>query len=809
MKISLNWLNQFLNLDIPAQDVACILTDIGLEVEKIELVESIKGGLKGVVIGEVLTKNTHPNADRLNITTVDIGNEEPLQIVCGAPNVDTGQKVPVATVGTWLYDGDNKFKIKKSKIRGEVSEGMICGEDELGLGEATDGIMVLDAKIKAGILAADYFKLESDTVFDIGLTPNRTDAMSHMGVARELMCVLNYRGSKLKMCMPKVDTFNIDNKTCPIEVRIDNKELCNRYAGVAISNVVVGDSPDWLKKHLISIGLTPKNNIVDITNFVLHEIGQPLHAFDMKNIKGDKIIVKKAKKGSKFKTLDGETRVLHTDDLMISNTEGDMCIAGVLGGLESSVTESTNSVFIESACFNPISIRKTAKRHIIHSDASFRFERGVDINMVIYALKRASLLIQEIAGGTISGITDVFPEPIESILLNFRYSKMNSLIGEEIDPIIIKKILKNLDIKIVKELEDDSLSLSIPSFRQDVTREVDVIEEILRIYGYNTIGIQDQFLISNNSSESNNARLIVNSISSLLNNIGFHEVINNSLHTLKYNSLVPDIDNEFNVKMLNPLSQELSMMRRTMIFGGLNNLKFNHQRKVFNLKFYEFGKTYHKGNNGYIEKNHLMLFLSGNQEEENWNVNSKEIDLYYLKKVVNHILGRLGIKNISHNTTNSSSISEGLVYSIKKKNIVTLGKLEKNLLKYFKIKSKDVFIADFDWDHILNLTRYNNSVYKEFSKFPFVRRDLSLLLDENVKFSELENLAYKTEKSMLKEVSLFDVYEGKELPKGKKSYAISFILSDNKETLTEDSIDKIMSNILKSFKDKLAAEIRS
>lgn len=808
MKISYNWLNEYVNLEISPEDTAIILTDIGLEVEKIEYKETVKGGLKGVIIGEILTKAKHPNADKLFVTTVDIGQKEKLNIICGAPNVEAGQKVPVATIGTWLYDGNNKFKIKKSKIRGEISEGMICGEDELGLGEDTDGIMILDNTIKVGTLASEYFNIESDVIFDIGLTPNRTDAMSHVGVARDLMAVLRHRGNKLEMCLPNVDHFVHDNTSLPITIEVKESELCPRYSGVSIQDVRITDSPDWLKNRLMSIGLSPINNVVDITNYVLHETGQPLHVFDVSKIIGNKVIVKVANDKKKFVTLDGIERSLSSEDLLICNTKSPMCIAGVIGGLDSGVQEATTDIFLESACFQSVSIRRTAKRHTLNTDASFRFERGVDPNMVLYALKRAALLIKEVAGGSISSkIFDVYPKPISNNKINLSYSKINQLIGEKIEIDTIKAILFNLEIDILSESKD-SLELSVPLFRNDVLREVDVIEEILRIYGYNNISLSSSFPISITHSSKIDQAKIRDSISTLLSNLGFFEIMNNSLIKKEYHTLIKDIDIKSNIEMLNPLSKDLSVMRQSMIFGGLENILFNQNRKIFNLRLYEFGKTYHKSKNKYIENEHLTLFLSGKKKKENWDSTNEKIDFFYIKELVDHILCKLGVKIKRNKEINSFGISEGLEYIIKKKAVVYFGKLDSDIVNSFGIKS-DIYVADFNWDLILDSILYNTVLYTQVAKFPSVRRDLSLLIDKNVTFVDLEKLSYRIEKDLLQEVRLFDVYKGDKLPEGKKSYAISFTLLDKSQTLTDKVVDTVMNNLIYSFKEKFSVEIRS
>jgi phenylalanyl-tRNA synthetase beta chain len=807
MKISYNWLNQYLLLEQSPDEIAHLLTDTGLEVEGVQEIESIKGGLKGVVIGEVITKVQHPNADRLSLTTVDVGTDDDLQIVCGAPNIKVGQKVPVATVGTWLYDGDKKFKIKKGKIRGEESVGMICGEDELGIGEDTDGIMVLDTKAEVGMPASEYFQLESDTVFDIGLTPNRSDAMGHIGIARDLLTALNHKGEKLNMCRPSVENFKIANTRKTIAVEVKNTDLCLRYSGVSISGVTVADSPDWLQKRLKAIGLTPINNIVDATNYVLHETGQPLHAFDIAKIEGNKIVVTTLKNNTKFITLDEMERKLSVTDLMICNVKKPMCIAGVFGGLHAGVTKNTKDIFLESAYFNPVSIRKTAKRHNLSTDASFRFERGCDPNITVYALKRVVLLIAEIAGGKIaSEITDIYPSKIEHFKVALNYAKMDALIGEVIDRKAVKAILTDLEIEIKKETKD-GLSLLVPPFRADVQREEDVIEEILRIYGYNTVAIPSKLNTSIFSAAKVNPEEIRNIIADLLSNTGFNEAMNNSLTKGKYTALIPELDEKQDVHMLNPLSQDVSIMRQSMLFAGLENIAYNQNRKSADIKLFEFGKTYHKIEKEYIENKHLQILVSGRINTENWNTNAEKVNFYFIKEKVEHILNRLGVKKIKSEPINTNGFSKGLMYTSKKKRLVCFGKLDTKLCKEFGIKSA-VYAADFNIDLILELAGYTKIKYQEVSKFPEVRRDLSLLLDENVPFSKLKTIAQQAENKILKAVNLFDVYEGGKLAKGKKSYAISFTLADENKTLTDKYVDKVMEKLIKSFEEKVGAKIR-
>ena len=806
MNISYNWLKQYLNIDLDTETVSKLLTDTGLEVEGIETVESIKGGLQGIVIGEVLTKSQHPNADRLSVTTVDVGGETPLHIVCGAPNVAAGQKVPVATIGAVMYSGEDSFKIKKGKIRGEVSEGMICAEDELGLGEGHDGIMVLDAAAKAGTPASEYFKIENDTVFEIGLTPNRSDAMSHLGVARDLMTVLKLKGEKVAVERPGVDSFKVNNTDLPIAIKVKDSVACPRYAGLSISGITVATSPEWLQKRLTAIGLTPINNVVDITNYVLHETGQPLHAFDVAAIEGNKVIVQQLADKSKFTTLDEVERELSAEDLMICNGQEGMCIAGVFGGIKSGVTDSTTQVFLESAYFNPVSVRKTAKRHGLSTDASFRFERSVDPNLVIYALKRAALLIQEIAGGNISSeITDLYPNPIQNFEVSLAYSKVDSLIGEKIDRKVIQSILTDLEIEIVKSTEE-GLELSIPPFRADVQRPEDVIEEILRIYGYNTITIPSQVRSSLSYADKPDAERLQNMVSDLLSSKGFNECMNNSLTKASHTALIEELSSNHQVELLNPLSQDLNGMRQSLLFSGLENIAYNNNRKNSDLKLYEFGKTYHKYQE-YTENRKLILLACGRQKGESWNTGNNTVDFFWLKEQVEHILIRLGISKLKGKASTVSYLSNGQTYSVKKKAVATFGSVSKKMRKAFDVKT-EVLYAEFNWDTILELCKVSKTAYQPIAKFPSVRRDLALLLDKSVAFKTLQSLANQCENQLLKEVNLFDVYEGDNLPEGKKSYALSFILQDEHKTLTDKHIDKVMDKLMKAFQEKAGAEIR-
>ena len=808
MKISYKWLQQFLQIDWEPVKTGELLTDLGLEVEGIETKESIKGSLKGVVVGEVLTCIQHPNADRLKVTTVDLGLSETVQIVCGAPNVAVGQKVPVATIGTSLYDDKGAaFKIKKGKIRGEESYGMICAEDELGLGNDHDGILVLDKEIPVGTAVAEVFNIETDFVFEIGLTPNRSDAMSHFGVARDLRAGLMQQNVNLELISPSVSNFHVDERTLRIDVEVDDREQVARYCGITITDIEVKDSPQWIQNRLKSIGITPKNNIVDITNYVLHELGQPLHAFDAQKVKGNKILVKTLKQGTKFKTLDDIKRELSSEDIMICDADSNpLCIAGVLGGLKSGVTENTTSIFLESAYFNPVSIRKTAKRHALNTDASFRFERGIDINKSKYALKRAALLIEEYAGGKMgSDISDFFPEKIEDFQVFLSYENAYGLIGQEIPKETIKNILASLEIKINSETEG-GLGLTIPSYRTDVQREADIIEEILRVYGYNNIEFSHK-LNTSISFDSNKEIKIENIIANQLTSIGFNETMANSLTKPEYVTFSDNINEDANVEMLNPLSNDLKVMRQSLLFSGLESVAYNINRKNSSLQFYEFGKTYHRYNEKYEENKHLTLFVTGNRTKESWSIDNKVLDFFFLKGIITSLLSRLGIEKVKSSPTKQDIFSEGVSFGLGKMQFVEFGVVKPSLLKEFGIK-QEVLFADFNWDTILKLTGNQKINVSELQKFPSVKRDLALLLDSERAFDEVYSLAFKTERKLLKEVDLFDVYEGDKLPDGKKSYAVSFILQDETKTLADKQIDKIMQKLQQAFEKNLDAVLR-
>jgi len=806
MKISYNWLKQFLKIDAPSEDISNILTDLGLEVEIVEKYQSVKGGLEGIVVGHVLTCEKHSDADRLKVTTVDLGDGTPVQIVCGASNVAAGQKVPVATIGTKLFDKDGvEFEIKKGKIRGQESHGMICAEDELGLGTSHDGIMILDETLKPGTPAAKVFNVENDEVFEIGLTPNRADAMSHMGVARDLRAGLLQKNASLELITPSVSKFKVDKRTLKIDVNVVDSKLAPRYCGVTISGITIKPSPAWLQNRLKAIGLTPKNNVIDVTNYVLHELGQPLHAFDAAMIHG-KVTVKTVSAGTKFVTLDDVERTLHEEDLMICDDKGPMCMAGVFGGKNSGVSENTSSIFLESAYFNPVTIRKTAKRHGLSTDASFRFERGIDPEITEYALKRAALLIQEVAGGEItSDVIDVYPKKLPDFTVFLNYEKSFKLIGQELPKETIKKILASLDIK-VNSTSDAGLGLTIPAYRVDVQREVDVIEEILRVYGYNNINFTKKLNATVAKSERTEDYKVQNIVAAQLNSFGFHEMMANSLTTPEYIQLSELLKEEHNVTMLNPLSNDLSTMRQSMLFSGLEAISYNINRKNSDLKLFEFGKSYRKLLSGYNEKKHLTLFITGNRTSESWTNTQKPTDFFLFKGYVNSILSRLGFDKSQSTPVTNDIFAEGVSFALGNDTLVEMGTVKKSVLKHFDIK-QEVFYAEFNWDLVIKLLS-NKIKFTAIPKYPEVRRDFALLVDSSVNFESIYKIARQTEKSLLKDINLFDVYEGKNLPEGKKSYAVSFTIQDSTKTLTDVQIDKIMSKLQSNFESELGAQLR-
>jgi phenylalanyl-tRNA synthetase beta chain len=818
MKISYNWIKDYLKIDLEPAKVAEILTSIGLEIDGMEEWESVKGGLKGVVIGEVLTCKKHPDADKLSVTTVNIGSDQPLNIVCGAPNVAAGQKVPVATVGTIVFKGNESLEIKKSKIRGELSEGMICAEDELGLGTSHEGIMVLNNDAKPGTEASSYFKIVKDTVFEIGLTPNRIDSGSHFGVARDLAAYLNLNSDmKEKAYLPSVTDFKPDNNNNVYEIIIENVTDCPRYTGITISGVTIGESPEWLKNKLKAVGLNPINNVVDITNFVQHEVGQPLHAFDADKIDGKKVIIKNLSDKSKFITLDGVERNLSSKDLMICNPIEGMCIAGVFGGIKSGVSASTKNIFLESAYFNPVAIRKTSKRHGLKTDASFRFERGCDPNITIWALKRAIMLIKEIAGGKISSaIVDVYPRSIDNTLIEVSYHNINRLIGKNIEKQTVKKILPLLDIKIMNEKEE-TLTLEIPSYRVDVKKEADVIEEILRIYGYNNIGISNHVNSTISYSEKPNKEKIVNIISDMLSANGFAEIMCNSLNPAAWYEMNEDFSKEHLAILANPLSSDLNAMRQSLLYGGLTSVIWNINRQNPDLKLYEFGHCYfynksdqaHPKAHNYIEKASLDIFLTGNSGRQSWNSKTNPTDFFNIKSSVEMIFSRLGIKpeTLTSGESDKKYFTESVTYLFNNKLIAEAGRISKKYLTQFDI-GQDVYYGHIEWDFLLKLIKNHIVSFSELPKYPAVRRDLALLLDRGIKFSRIKEIALRTERNILHELSLFDVYESDNLGKNKKSYAVSFTLRDDLKTMTDKNIEKVMANLIKAFEKELDAQIR-
>jgi len=798
MRISYNWLKDFLKIDQSPEELSEILTNIGLEVESLEEVEDVAGGLEGLVIAEVLSCEQHPNADRLRITTVNNGNGQPLQVVCGAPNVATGQKVILAGVGTTVFPLEGEpFKIKESKIRGELSQGMICAEDEIGLGKSHEGILVLPSDAEVGTLAKDYYNIQSDYIFEIGLTPNRSDAASHLGVARDVAAYLR-KGFEL----PAVATVGFDDSRNEIKVSIEDPVACPRYTSLTIQGIRVKESPDWLKSRLLAIGVRPINNIVDITNYVLHELGQPLHAFDADQIAGKHIHVKTLAEGTPFVTLDEVERKLLPADLMICDSEKALCIAGVFGGLSSGIKDSTTSVFLESAYFNAVSVRKTSKYHGLKTDASFRFERGTDPDITVFALQRAAKLILEIAGGeVVGGISDIYPNPVKPFPVSVAYRNVQRLIGKEISKEEIKTIIEALGIKVLEQ-SDEGLELEVPPYRVDVTREVDIVEEVLRLYGYNNIEISQQIKASLNTSPKPDRELIENQVSDLLIGNGFHEILNNSLTKIAY----ADRPDEA-VRIINPLSSDLDTMRQSLLYSGLEVIAYNQKRKFPDLKLFELGKVYSKGGNGYVENKRLALFITGELSRKQWNNTDEKASFFDLKGMVDGILDRLNIKKLQIRDVAAGAFSYGLTYAKGEQVYVDFGVIDKKVLKMTDVQG-EVLYADFNWDLILKSTVKNKIIYKEVSKFPSVRRDLAILVDEGVSFLSLKSIAEKTEKKILREVNVFDVYQGDKLPKGKKSYALSFIFQDEEKTLTDKQIDLVIQKFILNFEKELDAEIR-
>ena len=818
MNISFKWLKDYLKSDLTAEEAATILTDIGLEIEGFERVESIKGGLAGVVVGEVLTCTNHPDSDHLHLTTVDVGSGEPLQIVCGASNCRQGLKVMVATIGTTLYpiDSEEEFKIKKSKIRGVESFGMLCAEDELGIGRDHAGIMELNPEAVVGTPAKEYLGLEEDYLLEIGLTPNRVDAASHYGVARDLAAYLRAAGRPVSLSLPSVEEWKVDNTSFATEVVVEDKEGAPRYAGVNISGVTVAPSPEWLQNYLRVIGINPKNNVVDVTNFVLHELCQPLHSFDADKIEGNKIVVRTCAEGTKFTTLDGTERTLSEADLMICDASKPMCIAGVFGGADSGVTDWTRNVFLESAYFNPVRVRKSAKRHGLNTDSSFRFERGIDPCNTIYALKRAALLIKELAGGEItSEITDICSDTFEPFRFDITFKQINSLIGKEIPEATVREILAALEVAVEAE-NDGTLSVAVPRYRVDVQRPADLIEDILRIYGYNNVEIPERMSSSLSYVQKPDKERLTNLVADMLSSMGFTETMSNSLTKAAYYEELKAYPAENCVKIMNPLSADLGVMRQTLLFNMMEAVQLNTNHRQADLKLYEFGNCYYfnpsrKEEGGlapYSERGRLAILVTGQQQAQSWNVKGAQSDYFFLKSVAEKLLRRFGVDiySLQCRGTESDLYDEAVSFG-QGKELFTIGSVSSKIRKMFDIKA-EVYFLEMEWDTLLRNTKKHKVSASELPKFPEVKRDLALLVDAGVTFEELRRMAFGVEKKLLKSVSLFDVYQGDKLPAGKKSYALTFILRDNERTLDDKTIERIMNNLIKQYTDKAGAQIR-
>jgi len=810
MKISYNWLKKYIDIDLSPIEISEILTNTGLEVEGIHKIESIKGGLEGIFVGEIISTKQHPNADRLKLTNVSIGNET-LQIVCGANNARAGIKVIVATLGSTLWPTPEKpFKIKKSKIRGVESYGMLCAEDEIGIGSSHEGILELNDSAQVGMSASKYFDLEEDYQIEIGLTPNRSDAMGHIGVTRDILAYMNFHNNlNLSLKIPSIDNFKVENNNLKVNLSIQDKVNCPHYMGVIISGVTIKSSPSWLQNNLKSIGISPINNVVDITNYVTHELGSPLHAYDASKLNG-KIVVKNAKNGDEFKTIDGVVRKLKDSNLMITNGIDNLCIAGVIGGEESSIKDKTSDVFLESAYFNPISIRKTAKMLGLNTDSSFRFERGVDPNKVDYALKRAVLLIQELAGGKVNmDIVDINNNSFQNHIVLFNYERCNKLIGVKLTIEVVDNILQNLGFKILSK-NTSEVKLEIPSYRIDVTREVDIIEEILRIYGFNNIPILKKLNSSINKSRKINREKVQHVISEMLVGMGFSETLNNSLTKSEYYGRFGGeiFHPDFNVQMLNPLSKDLDVMRQSLLFNLMETVTYNQNRQNPNLKLYEFGKIYKKNETNYFENNRLIICLTGLKDKESWD-SRKEVHTYYsIKEIAISIFKRIGLDAlIKEKELSKSLLYDGVSLFVLNNKIGEIGWVSAKIKDYFGLKN-DVFIADLDWDKIIESIKFNKIKYTELAKTFAVRRDFSLLINSSVNFSEIKSIAEKCDKKILKEVRLFDVYEGKNLEEGKKSYAVSFMFQDAEKTLKDSQVDQIMDKIRIQLESKLNAQLR-
>ena len=821
MNISYNWLKRYIATDLPAEKIAEILTDIGLEVEGFEKIETVKGGLRGVVVGEVLTCADHPDSDHLHLTTVDVGAAEPLQIVCGAPNCRAGLKVLCATVGAVLYPdgGDEEFKIKRSKIRGVESLGMLCAEDELGIGASHDGIMELPADAPVGMTAREYLHIEDDYLIEIGLTPNRVDAASHIGVARDLAAYLKSRGENTEVKLPDVSAFAPDNHDLEVAIRVENPEAAPRYVGVTVTGCKIGPSPEWMQNCLRAAGINPKNNLVDITNFVLFELGQPLHAFDASKIEGREVVVRTCPEGTPFVTLDGVERKLTDKDLMICSAERPMCIAGVFGGLDSGVSDTTTDVFIESAYFNPVWVRKTAKRFGLNTDASFRFERGIDPNMQVYAAKRAALLMKELAGGTISSdITDICPEPVGDFVFDLSLARVDALIGKPIPEATVRTIIAALEVKILAE-RDGVLTVAVPPYRVDVQREADLIEDILRIYGYNNVEIPMQVRSTLSYAPKPDRNRLMNLAADFLTANGFTEIMSNSLTKAAYYEGLTSCPAERCVRILNPLSADLNVMRQTLLFNMLEAVGLNANRRNGDLCLYEFGNCYFYDESKRTEENRLAAYseeyrlaiaVTGVATPQSWNAKPVKASFFTLRAVAEKLLRRFGIDiyALKTETLESDLFSEGLSLSLGGKELLQIGSVAAAIRRRTDVK-QDVYYLEMNFDALVKSTKKLKIVAGELSKFPEVRRDLALLVDKSVTFSSLRDAAFAAERKLLKSVSLFDVYEGDKLPEGKKSYALSFILEDKTRTLDDKTIERVMSNLTRQFEQKCGAQVRA
>ena len=821
MNISYNWLKRYIETDLPAEEVARILTDIGLEVEGFEKIETVKGGLQGVVVGEVLTCTDHPDSDHLHVTTVDVGAGEPLQIVCGAANCRAGLKVLCATVGAVLYPngGDEEFKIKRSKIRGVESLGMLCAEDELGIGPSHEGIVELPADAPVGMAAREYLRVEDDYLIEIGLTPNRVDAASHIGVARDLAAYLRSRGERTEVKWPDVSAFAVDNHDLPVAIRVENHEACPRYVGVTVSGCKIGPSPEWMQNCLRAAGINPKNNLVDITNFVLFELGQPLHAFDAAKIEGREVVVRTCAEGTPFVTLDGVERKLTDKDLMICSAERPMCIAGVFGGLDSGISETTTDVFIESAYFNPVWVRKTAKRFGLNTDSSFRFERGIDPNLQVYAAKRAALLMKELAGGSISSeITDICPVPAADFVFDISFARINALIGKEIPQETVRTILAALEVKILSE-QEGRLTVAVPPYRVDVQREADLIEDILRIYGYNNVEVPSRVRSTLSYAPKPDRSKLMNLAADFLTDNGFTEIMSNSLTKAAYYEGLAACPPERYVRIINPLSADLNVLRQTLLFNMLEAVCLNINHKNGDLKLYEFGNCYFYDEAKRTEENHLAAYseeyrlaiaVTGIATPQSWNTKPEKASFFTLRAVAEKLLRRFGIDiyALKSEPTQSDLFAEGLTMSLNGKELLQIGVVSGKLRRLTDVK-QEVYYLEMNFDALVRSTKKHRIAAEELSKFPEVKRDLALLVDRDVTFAALRSVALATERKLLKSVSLFDVYEGDKLPEGKKSYALSFILEDKTRTLDDKTIERVMANLTRQFEQQCGAQVRS